>query len=169
MIRGGKKRSPWFNWYILETEDGVKRKLLHTDKLTCKLCQRKISYGGTTTTIKRHIETMHPEDIRKKELEKQRALDPNDKKLLKTQSIEALSLPKMTSKRQEMITDALVTWIAIDGRPLTILEDPGLAKALEKICPGYVPRTITTGHDRLMSKYRHVKNKVLHVALLFSS
>ena len=104
-------------------------------KAMCTLCSKGLAYRGGTTNLRQHLTSQHPlrynhqTPTKKDEASKQTTLDVFSK---------PRSCPNVQPKE---ITDRIVNMIALDLRPIHMVECEGFRNLLTYLEPGYkVPR-----------------------------
>ncbi|XP_034057937.1 zinc finger BED domain-containing protein 1-like [Gymnodraco acuticeps] len=102
------------------------------DKSTvvCKLCKKEFAYHRSTSSLKYHLNAKHVAA----------SVDVSPTPSTRNHTLTQPTLNQMTGFRariskstSEKITNSLAHWIALDCRPLRVVEDKGLQKVLQII------------------------------------
>ncbi|XP_066567854.1 E3 SUMO-protein ligase ZBED1 isoform X3 [Amia ocellicauda] len=128
-----RKRSAVWDFFAKCTED--------PKKAECKLCKRKLVYHGGTTNLRDHLTSIHP-------LQFKHADSPST---------------SISEKRERDITDDILAFIALDMRPITVIEGEGFQKLMKTLEPLYTIPTRETILTEISHKYAMVKTRVFNL------
>ena len=87
---------------------------------TCVLCGKTYRYHHSTSSLAYHLRNAHP-------FSRQKISAPKTKDAEQPTLMESF---KLSARKTESITDQLALWIAKSGRPIKVVEDPGLEALL---------------------------------------
>ena len=124
-------------------------------KIPCKLCNIKLADGEGTSNLKSHLEAKHPQ-------EHQRLVNSEaDKKKQKPQQsvLSHGTLRVCGAQRVASITDRLAAFVALDLRPLRVVEGAGFKQQMNYIEPVYVVPSRTHITSVCRKKYHAIKTR----------
>ena len=117
------------------------------DKVKCVICECELSYkGGSTSTLLKHCLRKHP-DTKDVLLSKREA--PSNQPTLASFTASKAMLSS-SSPRSAALTECIMDMICIDLQPLSITEDYGFKKFINKAEPRYVLPSRTTIRKKLI-------------------
>ena len=133
--------------YFVKDNDG--------NKAECKLCSKVLAYRGGTTNLRNHLKSQHPLRYDKK----QESADGKGK--MKQAPLTSFVQPRSCSDaRSKAITERIADMIALDLRPIRMVEGKGFLEVLALLEPGYkVPSR------KHFTKIIHQKHDVAQVKL----
>ncbi|KAH9369177.1 hypothetical protein HPB48_016892 [Haemaphysalis longicornis] len=117
----------------------------------CLQCKKVFTYCGSASSLQYHLRAKHPGQPLQQESSQ------------KTQTtIDAYTARSLSTTKEESIAQALVTWIVSSSRPLSIVEDHGLATVLRiaSSSPCYQPPSRRAVGDRVDVLYNRKKSDV---------
>lgn len=123
----------------------------NSKQVHCLICKKTIAYYGSVSSLQYHLRAKHP------------ALPLHHESSEKTQTtIDAYTAKPLSMKKEESITEALTTWIVSSSRPLSIVEDGGLANVLRIASgsPCYQPPSRRAVGARVDALYNSMKCNV---------
>ena len=103
-------------------------KVKDANKAKCTVCLKEFSYRGGTSNLREHLVSRHSEVYehkKKKDSKDQTNIDSFVSKRL------------CPASRVKQITDKIATMIALDIRPVNIVEGPGFTSLIQFLEPGY--------------------------------
>ena len=107
-------------WEFYEKSDG---------KVTCKLCSKELVYRGGTSNLREHLNHIHKKEYHpSRRIANQRTI-PN--------SFSSSVRASCSESRAKRITELIVEMIAIDMRPLRLVECHGFCQFMAFVEPGY--------------------------------
>ncbi|KAK1879672.1 Zinc finger BED domain containing protein 4 [Dissostichus eleginoides] len=116
-------------------------------KAVCQICDKKLAYHSGTTTLKSHLDAVHPH-----------ASQPSTSSTIQ-QTLQ--SQKPITEKRKREITDAIEDFIAMDMRPIYIVEGEGFRKLMKKMEPGYTVPKRSSILDAMSLKYSDHRDQIV--------
>ena len=139
-----------------DCEEGNSDETTSRRKIPCKLCDIKLADGGGTSNLKSHLEAKHPQEYRR--LVNSEA----DKKKQKPQQsvLSHGTLRVCGSQRAAAITDRVAAFVALDLRPLRVVEGTGFKQLMNYIEPAYVVPSRTHITSICRKKYHAIKQEV---------
>lgn len=116
--------------------------LINENEVKCNLCQVKLAYHKSTTTMHNHLRVKHPVEV---------TLGSGQ------QSVASFMVrsPKMNDKRAEQLTALLTRMIAKDMLPISFVEGEGFRDLMQFLEPEYkIPsrKTITCRLEKLQEE-----------------
>ena len=126
-------------------------------KIPCKLCDLKLSDGGGTSNLKSHLQAKHPQEY-------QRLMnsEADKKKQQPKQSVlNHSSLRVCSSQKAAAITERIANFVALDLRPLRVVEGTGFKQLMNYIEPAYVVPSHTHITSIICKKYHTIKEELL--------
>lgn len=145
------KSSVWkyFGFYTLDGN-------INKEKAVCRLCKKQFSYAKTTTNLRAHLLSAHPDDAT--ELEgTSGAAKSNVQSRLTTYYTSAAALPEV---RKRAITNQIATFICKDMRPVSVIEGAGFQGLVRELEPRYKIPCRTTITDRIVKLYDITRENV---------
>uniref|UniRef100_A0A673HB45 BED-type domain-containing protein n=1 Tax=Sinocyclocheilus rhinocerous TaxID=307959 RepID=A0A673HB45_9TELE len=135
--------------------------------VVCKICQVKLSYHNSTTTMRNHIKFKHRNVI----------IDPpNEDRQLPITALATAGRQRCTPERAEKTTQLIAKIISRDMLPLSFIDGEGFKEFLQFLEPDYdIPsrKTITARielqHESMVSKLRTTLATVDFVAITSDS
>ncbi|KAJ8365164.1 hypothetical protein SKAU_G00139950 [Synaphobranchus kaupii] len=135
-------------------------------RVTCLLCKKEFAYHRSSSSLSYHINAKHPvasaatanvsgEDVSN--------LASNSKALRQTTLGE--NTPRMSKSATDRLTNILAKWIAMNCRPINIVEDEGLTEVLQTASndPSYKPPCRTTVTNKISKMYDGEKKNKLEI------
>ncbi|XP_051797253.1 E3 SUMO-protein ligase ZBED1-like [Acanthochromis polyacanthus] len=121
---------------------------INKEMVICTHCRKEFRFHRSYSSLKYHLEHKHPGSSSPKA----------------TASLRQTTLTErrpMTNSTKEKLTNTIAEWIAKDCRPISIVEDKGLAKSIRvaSLDPSYKPPCRTTIMTRIHSLYETEKKK----------
>ena len=103
----------------------------HISKKDCKCrkCGKVLSYTSSTSTMLNHLRSVHDIHVDHQE----RPLSGRMDAFVKVKE----KRPPCSATTRSTINDLIVDWCVLDLRPLDIVNDRGLERLLDFLCPGY--------------------------------
>lgn len=159
-----RRRSTVWNHFKL-TEDNKKTQ--------CTLCQTKIAYAGSTSSMKNHLKFRHPTTLESDTADnyKGTTTSTGTSKVQSQLTFGNLNRPMPKGKWQD-ITKSIVEFCATDIRPLSIVNGAGFRNLVSKLDPSYQVPSHTTirnytkyYYESLHSTLQHELNEQTAVAL----
>lgn len=149
------KSKIWEYFTLLEVDKEGK---LHTE---CKEenCKRKLAYHGSTTSMITHLESKHPD----KHKEFQGKDSKQDPSALQQGSLasETFKIKELSMEKKRFITGAIANFIAMDMRPIQLVEGIGFQRLIKLLEPRYtIPCRKTFSQNVIPKKYEELKNKL---------
>ncbi|XP_020315982.1 zinc finger BED domain-containing protein 1-like [Oncorhynchus kisutch] len=136
------KRSVVWQHFIVVMDDAK--------KVECKLCKQRFAYHSSTTNMTYHLKTAHP----------QYSTSASTASSGLTQTTLDQNSP-ISEKRKREITEGIVDFIALDMRPVNLIEGVGFKDMMKILEPGYTVPKRETVMQALTAKYETTKEKVL--------
>ena len=138
-----------------ESNDASK-KTSKNRKIPCKLCDLQLADGGGISNLMNHFQAKHPQEYRRlvKNSESARA---KEKQIVLNHSI----LRVCNSQRAAAITERVATFVALDLRPMRVVEGMGFKQLMNYIEPGYVVPSRTHVASICRKKYSAIKEQLL--------
>ena len=101
-------------------------------KAECKLCSKILAYHGGTSNLRTHLQGQHP-------LKYQRQQESSiEKGKMKQETLASMFKPQAcTESRSKDITDRIANMIALDMKPIRMVEGEGFNSLLAFLEPGY--------------------------------
>ncbi|KAJ8409213.1 hypothetical protein AAFF_G00242340 [Aldrovandia affinis] len=132
------KKSPvWKHFKI--TDDNPK-------KVQCQICQVKLAYHHSTTNLANRLKSVHPMQS-----------VPAAATTQRQRSLDQMAKTPLPGKRKRDITDGLVTFIAMDMRPVNTVHGAGFRCLMDKLEPGYTIPNRQTITEEIDKKYTEVR------------
>ena len=112
----GAKSMLW-NHFGFEIDDSGE--FLNKKFVCCKLCEKLVAYSGNTTNLKQHLQLHHRDALSDP--------GPSSSKQVTLGDVGLKPTAKLPSggKRAQQITESLARFIAMDMRPVSIIEGRG--------------------------------------------
>ena len=151
-----KRRSiVWKFFDLIEQEkDGIKVK-----NAACKICVDTIlTYAGGTSNLMHHLEARHPNEYCKAKNEE--SGDESDKPMKQTSLPVRPSVKRCSLARSKEINTAIVDFVALDLRPIAVVDGCGFNKLLTCLEPGYTVPSRTFVMNSLKQQYSVMKQKL---------
>ena len=117
--------------------------------VTCKTCNKKLTYAGGTTNLQEHLKRFHPQVLFAES-------EPSPKRQPAVTDFFSRSFAAnkvCSSSAAAQITDKIVDWVSRDLRPLNIVNDDGVKAFMACVVPGYIKPSRT--HISTCMKKRH--------------
>ena len=134
-----------------------KGKIVKDSKVVCKLCNQKIAHGGGTTNLRTHLKAKHrsmfDQLFPSSSSENQSSIDA----FLHPDSVRKLP---SNSARVIQLTDAIVDFISIDLRPVSVVDGHGFLKLMHVAEPQFSVPCRKTVMDVIERKYTELKRNV---------
>ncbi|XP_065115787.1 E3 SUMO-protein ligase ZBED1-like [Paramisgurnus dabryanus] len=144
-MSGIRKSKVWMHFEMVKDDP---------KKVKCKLCQQLMSYHSSTTNMAFHLKRIHPQ------------YQTDDGSSSSTGAAPKLTQrkldlrPPLSEKRKRDITDKIAEFIALDMRPVNVVEGEGFKELMRTLEPGYtVPKRETVMHA-LDAKYASIRTEV---------
>ncbi|KAI2660035.1 E3 SUMO-protein ligase ZBED1 [Labeo rohita] len=124
-------------------------------KVKCKLCQQLLSYHTTTTNMAYHLKRLHPQfhDDSSGSTSASAAAPRLTQKKIDLR-------PPLSEKRKKEITEKIAEFVALDMRPVRIVEGEGFKELLRTLEPGYTVPTRATVMDVVHTKYLSIRSDI---------
>ncbi|XP_046542896.1 E3 SUMO-protein ligase ZBED1-like [Haliotis rubra] len=146
------------------------KKLVKKDETVCRLCYLRIRYTGSTTNMSTHLRRHHP-DIDCNDYGQSKCSKPfnisDDKKRTSLAGQLRLSeafKTKLSSRstRAQAITNGIGTFIAMDMRPYSVVENIGFKYLIHTLEPRYeIPSRTHFTNYVIPEMYKKVKSSVM--------
>ena len=135
-----------------------------SNKAKCTVCLKDFAYHGGTSNLREHLVSKHSElyeHKKKKDSEDQTRIDS------------FVSKSQCSASRAKEITDKIAIMIALDIRPISIIEGPGFTSLMQFLEPGYtipsrkyLSKILKQKHEDGIEKLRYkLSNEVDTIAL----
>lgn len=135
-------------------------------RVICLLCKKEFAYHRSSSSLAYHINAKHPvasaatanvsgEDVSNL---------ANNSKALRQTTLEE-NTPRMSKSATDRLTNILAKWIAMNCRPINIVEDEGLTEVLQTASndPSYKPPCRTTVTNKISKMYDGEKKNKLEI------
>ena len=127
---------------------------LSREECCCTLCNKRMKMtGGSTSSLKRHIETYHKEVYNRNNV-KMNAGEPSTS----MQYNNNMPLLDKDSPRAQELTNAIARMIVLDYQPFSLLKDKGFREFVKVAEPRYQIPTRNTFSDDIISNM-YIKEK----------
>ena len=127
----------------------------------CRLCSRKLVHkGGTTSNLIKHMEHVHASQWTKENNKGQKSSDTGDSATKSTTGPMDSFLREKTCPpwRSGHLTSAIADMIALDLRPVSLVNGIGFQKLMQVAEPGF--RIPSTTHVMSLLKKKHEEGKI---------
>lgn len=144
---------------------------INKNLVLCKICKKEFSYHRSNSSLTYHLNAKHVEVASSNPSSSAANVSSSD--ALRQPTLTELS-HRMSKSTSERVTNSIARWIAVDCRPVSIVEDKGLKRAFQIASsdPTFNPPSRATVMKRIHQLYdteRETKEGVLaradHVAL----
>ncbi|XP_072223318.1 E3 SUMO-protein ligase ZBED1-like [Leuresthes tenuis] len=130
-------------------------------RVICILCKKEFAYHRSSSSLAYHINAKHP--VASAATANVSNLAIYSKALRQTKLEE--NIPRMSKSATDRLTNVLAKWIAMNCRPINIVEDEGLTEVLQTASndPSYKPPCRTTVTTKISKMYDGEKKNKLEI------
>ena len=125
-----------------------------TKVVPCKLCDQVLADGGGTTNLLNHLQSRHPEEYK-------RCRSPESQKSSSKQTSLSGIFKTCTAQHAASISDRIADFVAMDLRPLSVVEGQGFKRLLNFVEPNYTVPSRTHITTLCRRKYLSAKEQLL--------
>lgn len=148
-----KRKSGVWEYFDEPVEDKSNEKSSRNRRIPCKLCEFKLADGGGTSNLMNHLQARHPQEYKRL---------VNNSELPKSKEKQTVLNGRVcSSQRAAAITERLAAFVALDLRPLRVVEGIGFKQLMNYIEPGYVEPSRTHVMSICRKKYTTIKEELL--------
>ncbi|XP_073730758.1 E3 SUMO-protein ligase ZBED1-like [Misgurnus anguillicaudatus] len=126
----------------------VKGEIIDKTNVICKLCKKPLLYHSTTTNLRTHMQSCHPEEFSRECNEEGPAL-----KQSRVTTFYTANTTPLPSAKQEEITQKLTEFICKDMRPISIVDGEGFQNFVRALNPRYNFPSRVTVSNRIAKLY----------------
>ena len=132
-------------------------KITSKETAMCKVCKLAMKYHTTTSNLRNHVATLHPEIFA--------TMNDEDEPALKQAKITSYVPPATSSRglpaaRQKVITEKLTKFLCQDMRPINLTQGDGFREFVKELNPLYKIPCNTTITDRVVKLYDVTHNNI---------
>ncbi|XP_072237421.1 E3 SUMO-protein ligase ZBED1-like [Leuresthes tenuis] len=130
-------------------------------RVICVLCKKEFAYHRSSSSLAYHINAKHPVTSAATANVSNSAIYS---KALRQTKLEE-NIPRMSKSATDRLTNVLAKWIAMNCRPINIVEDEGLTEVLQTASndPSYKPPCRTTVTTKISKMYDGEKKNKLEI------
>ena len=129
---------------------------LHANGIPCKLCDLQLADGGGTSNLMNHLQAKHPQEYKRLVKTTESAKNKEKQTVLNHGILRVCS-----SQRAAAITERVAAFVALDLRPLRVVEGVGFKQLMNYIEPGYVVPSRIHVTTICRKKYTTIKEELL--------
>lgn len=125
------------------------------EKVVCKLCKMQLAYHSTTSNLRSHLENVHPNE--------HGALYCGETPAKQSRLDSYFTSPttsSLSAKRQEAITEKLISFVAKDMRPISVVDGAGFKEFCQAMEPRYHIPSRGTVTNRIVEVYNSTSDKI---------
>jgi len=126
-----QKKSEVWDYFELISEKNEDNKEITFTKCLIENCGVKLVYCQTTSSMTKHIKTVHPTKYKEIMSEK----DQNNQAQI---TEEAFKMKAMSKEKTQLIHRSLACFLAMELKPINIVESEGFKKFIHTLEPRYV-------------------------------
>ena len=156
MAKSRKRKSAVWEFFDEPIEEEDNEKTSKNKKIPCKMCDVQLADGGGTSNLMNHLQAKHPQEY-KRLVKNSESAKNKEKQIVLNHGM----LRVCNSQRAAAITERVAAFIALDLRPLRVVEGTGFKQLMNYIEPGYIVPSRTHVTSICHKKYSAIKGEVL--------